>query len=196
MFNRKSHALKGFILLAIIIGIVLVNGCGKLSPTGPENDQAIQKEAFGTQDIEAQWGKVFNLTFLITSEDIVQVDGDTVDICGLGYKSTFVVPDSALTTATNITCTPSRYVTASGAVYIYDFGPEGLKFNKSCDLGIEIAAMEKYNPNPAAPFSSFKLFWWNAKTSSWELQQIDSDLLDGTADFKIDHFSRYGISGE
>ncbi|PJA26142.1 MAG: hypothetical protein CO189_12365 [candidate division Zixibacteria bacterium CG_4_9_14_3_um_filter_46_8] len=195
MFNRKSHALRGFILLAIIIGIVLVNGCGKLSPTGPQNDQAIQKEAFGIEDIEAQWGKTFKGGFLPNQNQQVGTNEDSILIDCFGYKSIFRLPAGSVRQPTLITIAPSRYLTASGAVYVFNFGPEGLNFNESTTLGLDISALEAYNPNPGVPFPSIKFYWWNTSTSTWDLQESDSDFSDGNADFHIDHFSRYAISG-
>ncbi|MBD3170428.1 MAG: hypothetical protein GF307_13165 [candidate division Zixibacteria bacterium] len=197
MSKRTNLIAKIFIPLAIFAGIMLMQGCGKMSPVAPTTtEQADLKDPFGDSQVESQWGRVYSQANHppkgMTPNGVSAADSMHFNV--LGYETRFIVPGGATPNTGSITCSPSNFFTASGMVYIFDFGPDGLTFSASATLEIEMAALEDYNPNDK-PFVGAEIYYFNPSTGAWELQEVDTDIGDGKVEFNIDHFSRYGIGG-
>jgi len=54
MNNRKRIVIRSMILLAVLMGVILINGCGKISPVAPEQNDATLTQPSGAQQIEDQ----------------------------------------------------------------------------------------------------------------------------------------------
>ncbi len=195
MFKRKSVIISSFVFIAVLVGIMLINGCGKVAPVGPDNDQTALKEPFGNEQVEQQWGRVFVMKVDHAVDLITSADHPVeIDIGAGGYNAELDVPPGATGGVVNITAQASAYLTASGMVYVFNFGPDGLEFNEPVKLTIEVDAIEDYDDSGV--FNGAELRYWNPDTQEWEFQEADDDSDgDGKYEFNIDHFSRYGIGG-
>ncbi|MBD3232481.1 MAG: hypothetical protein GF315_02015 [candidate division Zixibacteria bacterium] len=195
MFKSKSVIISSFVFIAVLVGIMLINGCGKVAPVGPDNDQTALKEPFGNEQVEQQWGRVFVMKVdhavdLVTSPD----HPVEIDIGAGGYNAKLDVPNDATDGVVNITAQASAYLTASGMVYVFEFGPDGTQFDKSTTLSLDVEAIEDYDENDK--FDGAELRYWNSDKQEWELYEVDADDDgNGKFEFNIDHFSRYGIGG-
>ena len=110
------------------------------------------------------------------------------------YKAKFEVPQKSLDNDVDITCTPSWYYTASGIVYVLDFGPEGLIFDPPATLEMKVKGFEDFNPT-GKDYIGFELSWYDPENSGWELQKFEVKKDKENIKFDIHHFSRYAISG-
>ncbi|MBD3168579.1 MAG: hypothetical protein GF307_03780 [candidate division Zixibacteria bacterium] len=195
MSKRNKILIQGIVLIAIISAVLLINGCGKQSPLSPTSNNTDMKQAFGPDNVETQWGRVFSMG----SGGLAGISADpnstdTLDTSVLGYESEFIVPAGAVDAQVQITCTPQNYFTQYGMVYVYDFGPDGLTFNQPAILTLDLDALEDYNPTDT-DFNRVELRLYDEASRTWQLIEVDTDLSDGVVEFEIDHFSRYGIGG-
>ncbi|MBD3232480.1 MAG: hypothetical protein GF315_02010, partial [candidate division Zixibacteria bacterium] len=72
MLRRNHLIVRSAVLFVIAAAMLLLNGCGELSPVS--NETEIQKEPFGAEQVEQQWGRVFTMKVdhavdLVTSPD-------------------------------------------------------------------------------------------------------------------------------
>jgi len=115
---------------------------------------------------------------------------------GLLNTSTFYVPpgalDSSVTISVRVETTLVREVftllrrllAPSGLVTEFDFGPDGLRFNRPCTL-------TKKTGQPDGRLMT--LWYFNPRTNSWE--RVDqAPSRNGEVSFPISHFSKYAIS--
>ncbi len=193
MLRQNQLIARSAVLFVIVAAALILNGCGEVSPVS--NETEIQKEPFGAEQVEQQWGRVFVMKVdhavdLITSPD----HPVEIDIGAGGYNAKLDVPNDATDGVVNITAQASAYLTASGMVYVFNFGPDGLEFNESAKLTIEVNAIEDYDDDGV--FDGAELRYWNPSKEVWELYETDTDADgDGKYEFNVDHFSRYGIGG-
>ncbi|MCP4632419.1 MAG: hypothetical protein GY855_05795 [candidate division Zixibacteria bacterium] len=194
MKNRQKGYTRSAFLVMFIIGIMIITGCGNQSPVSPVSDQASHQEPFDPSSIEGQWGRVLGFSMHDMEGGSAGLDGTAIDVSMLGYESKYVIPADAVGDPLDITCVPSNWLTSIGMIYIYDFGPDGTEFDVSTTLSLDMDALEDYNPNSKA-FIGAELRLYNPNTGAWELQEIDTTIIDGKVEFNIDHYSRYGIGG-
>jgi hypothetical protein len=198
MSNRKTIFLKLAALAVIILGILLINSCGKMSPTSPENSVSDQPDPalqFGNEDIESKWGKIFYISLYDAAFGVVDEGGGAMGFGGFDYYAEFQVPADAVDDWTMIYCQASSYSTQSGLVYVFNFGPDGTVFETPATLRIEMAAIDYFSPD-GVKYNGAELNFWNPRTQQWELKGIDKDNDgDGIIEFEVNHFSRYAIGG-
>ncbi len=192
MSKRNGVVIRSIVYFFVVAGILMVNGCGKLSPVS--NEEVDQKEPFGTQQIEEKWGRVFYWSFENAAVGYVDEGGGNMEFEGDGYEAEFTVPNSAVDNWEKLWMRGQAYYTESGMVYIFEFGPEGLQFNVPATLYIETEAIEDFDNDNN--FYGAELNYWNPDKDDWETMEWDDDSDgDGYYEFEIDHFSRYGIGG-
>ncbi|MBD3232336.1 MAG: hypothetical protein GF315_01285 [candidate division Zixibacteria bacterium] len=192
MSKRKGAIIRSIVYFFVVIGIVMISGCGKLSPVSSDNEE--QKEPFGAQQVEDKWGRVFYWSFENAAYGWVDEGGGNMEFEGDGYEAEFIVPDNAVSHWEKLWMEGQAYYTESGMVYIFEFGPEGLQFSESATLLIEIEAIEDYDDDDE--FVGAELSYYNPDKDEWETVEWDDDSDDdGYYEFEIDHFSRYGIGG-
>jgi hypothetical protein len=194
MKNRKALFIKLAIVLAVAVGISIINGCEGQLPVSPADNQNNETIFYGYQDLEQQWGKIVLIDGGTEYETVIDATGGSVDLGDYDSIASFTVPANALDSQVTITSTPSTYLASIGAVYVFEFGPDGLQFNTSAELEFEMSALELYNPNEA-DFIGADLYLYDVAAESWEIIDTDTDIADGEVDFDIDHFSRYAIGG-
>ncbi|GEM_PF-1247656 len=203
MLNRKNFVLKASIFAIIVLAVILINGCGKLSPVAPDNGQGALSEPIGPPPSAAkgggnlsgtqQNGGAHSMHYNMFSK-IFSSRADSANL-GMDYAFEFIVPEGALSDTTTITCQPTRFLSADTLVYVLEFGPDGLAFNHSVKIEFDFSALQDLNPDPTNPYTSAKLYYWDESASQWELQDTDTDVGDGIAELNIHHFSKYAIGG-
>ncbi|MBD3168578.1 MAG: hypothetical protein GF307_03775 [candidate division Zixibacteria bacterium] len=197
MSNRRSVLIRLSVLFLVVFGVALVNGCGKNSPVAPGSEQTDvleQKEPFGPSNVEQQWGRVFYWRFENAAYGYVDNGGGTMNFSGDGYDAQFQVPDNAVDYWVELWMEGQAYYTESGMVYVFEFGPDGLQFREDATLIIETKALKDYNDNGS--IEGAELMYWDPDQQDWQFEEFDDDSDgDGYYEFKIGHFSRYGIGG-
>ncbi len=195
--NRLGRWFVGATFLAAFAAsILLLSGCGDtpMSPTGGE--QALGALQYFdshhgdllTNDTTAAAGKLlgglirnvlYALDYLLVGDDggLLSVELGT-------NTATFEIPVEALNRSTLIVMNAVQTPTPWGEVTVFDFGPDGLVFEKPATLSLETSR---------ANGSELRLFWWNESTQRWDLQE-SCVVRDGRVSFSIHHFSKYGIS--
>jgi len=195
MNNRKRIVIRSMILLAVLMGVILINGCGKISPVAPEQNDATLKQPFGAQQIEDKWGKVFSFSSYNAVVGWVDSGGGTMSFDGTGYEAEFDIPDGAVESWVKLYCQGSAYFTESGMIYVFEFKPDGLVFEKPATLRLEIEALQDFKEGD--PYIGAELLYWNDSTGNWDYQKADGDTDgDGIVEFQIEHFSRYAVGGQ
>ena len=197
MSNRKSVVIKLSVLALVIFGVALINGCGKNSPLSPAStDDAVidQKEPFGASNVEQKWGRVFYWKFDGAAFGYVDEGGGTIEFSGDGYDAQFIVPDNAVNYWEQLWMRGDAYYTQGGMVYVFDFGPDGLQFASDATLIIETKAIKDFDDDDR--FEGAELMYWDPDVQIWHTEEFDDDADgDGYYEFKISHFSKYGIGG-
>lgn len=206
MSNRKNAVLRTLVLASALFVAMIIGGCSQQnSPVSPENNSADLKEPFSHDAVAQQWGRIYGINLFENGVTVVDPgkgdddgddddDGVEVEIDAGAYEAELNVPSNAVNSAVSITAASTAYMTASGMVYVLEFGPSGLVFNTPATLSIEFSAIEDF-ADDGEELIGAEIRYWNPNTSEWELQEIDYDVDDGTVDFTIEHFSRYGIGG-
>ena len=205
MKNTKRWALW-FGMAAMFACAIFLTGCGEdsTSPVAPggtgTNPGALQyvldnyDDPFGAaldaKSGDAQLGA--GSWTLSTSSDTAFVGkaGGTITLKFGGMTSTLKVPADAVCASggscvVKITATAAAFQTPLGLVVLYEFGPDGLKFAKPCELKVFAGFV---------PGQLVSLVWFNPATGLWELQQVAKVYAHGELKFTITHFSKYGIS--
>jgi hypothetical protein len=194
MSNKKRIAF-GIIMSVVLFAAMLIGGCGKNLPVAPGNQENDYEQRFNSQSIEETWGAVRYINPVPRKAELIDENGGIVYLDITGYASELEIPAEALNGSVQINCAAFVYNISSGRVYIYDFGPDGLQFGKSAILKLEMAALSDYCSNPKG-YLGAELWWYNPDGGEWVLREFDNDVDgDGIVEFKIDHFSRYGIGG-
>ncbi|MBD3168041.1 MAG: hypothetical protein GF307_01065 [candidate division Zixibacteria bacterium] len=200
MSNRKNAVLRTLVLASALFVAMIIGGCSQQnSPVSPENDSADLKEPFSHDAVAQQWGRIYGINLFEEKVNLVEPEdeGDSaveVEIDAGAYEAELNVPSNAVDSAVSITAASTAYMTASGMVYVIEFGPSGLVFNTPATLSIEFSAIEDFADDDE-DLTGAEIRYWNPNTCEWELQEVDYDIDDGTVDFTIEHFSRYGIGG-
>ncbi|MCP4632418.1 MAG: hypothetical protein GY855_05790 [candidate division Zixibacteria bacterium] len=144
MLNRKGPYVKLTIVVAVFVGIALINGCGNQSPVSPESTQTDDKVPFGTQQIENKWGRVHYFSFFGGVDGYVDQGGGSMEFEGESYTAEFEIAPGTVNEWTEIHCSISSYETENGLVYVFDFGPDGLAFNPPAKLRMDVRPFESY----------------------------------------------------
>ncbi|MCP4634516.1 MAG: hypothetical protein GY855_16430 [candidate division Zixibacteria bacterium] len=188
---KFSLPFKAAILAIIVIGIAIINGCGKQSPMSPDYNAAEYSDPFASEGLGADWSKVYS--FGSGEADILDSGADfKVPSTGLSKKGgndAGVSPEKI-----NITCDIGYEMSPSGINYIFDFGPDGLSFNPPAALILHKLDFELFNPT-GVEYSEYVLNWYNPDTGEWELEKVVSAGRSGKIIFPIHHFSRYSVGG-
>ncbi|MCP4703513.1 MAG: hypothetical protein GY865_02800, partial [candidate division Zixibacteria bacterium] len=179
------------------LGFGIINGCGKVSPVGPQTEQDYtQQDPYGTETLEHQFGRVA-MGGLESAKISTVIDrhGGVIDIItpARDFETSFIVPSGSLSEPVTITIDPIVSSVGGKEVFIFDFGPSGTTFDPEATLEMRCDALALPS-GIARDYVGFDLYWFNPAVLSWQHQQY----LPATGDvveFDIDHFSRYGIGG-
>lgn len=174
------RALKGlslFGVLAVVLTLFFVVGC---------SNTPLQPEVPEVQQLELGRSPIPMATSTYDQELIEADEGGKIDIERDAYGHEFSVPKDALEATTLITVKSSAEEIFGKSVIVFEFGPDGLVFNKAATLKFEMAELN-------ADASSAKIFYYNPLKKRWEYQ-ASAVVIGGHADFNIDHFSKYAIS--
>lgn len=74
----------------------------------------------------------------------------------------------------------------------FDFGPDGLEFNKPAKLILNARDLVKLKSRYGLN-NIYKLYWLNPETGEWEVYS-EAVCVHGRIIFEIEHFSKFGIS--
>lgn len=102
------------------------------------------------------------------------------------------IPENALTQSTQITIKevledkPTNFAVKIHTS-IYEFGPDGVKFNQPVTIAIKLAVTDDINLEELAPA------WYDHKTGEWVKIPAIIDLKNGLVIFQIDHFTRFAL---
>lgn len=185
--SRKSKQLISLLglLLTLSLSLAFLAGCSS-NATSPEEQipadpKASWFEASAKAD-DAYSGPIIDLGLDVDFLS-VGVSGGLLAFTVDGLAVSINVPTGAVSENVDITVDAKVVKTLLGPIYLFDFGPDGLVFNKPITLR---------QPMPAGQRYAF-LYYFNPDTKVWELQQAVK-VINGYASFSIYHFSKYGIS--
>jgi hypothetical protein len=189
---RDKLGITATVLAGLIAGVFLFAGCGQMgsNPVAPtaEEPQPVFSILGGALDL---------VNNIVNVEETLGVLGGIISTDGgLLNTSTFYVPPGALDSTVTITLRVetnliratfnllNRLLSPSGQVTEFDFGPDGLRFNKACTL-------TKQTGQPDGRVMT--LWYFNPRTNAWE--RVDqAPSRGGKVSFSIYHFSKYAIS--
>jgi len=162
--------------LAIIAALFVFSGCSNQSPLQPETPQSLElaRSVSGSATYTAS-----------TSELITSSDGGTISIVSEGYNHEFVVDPSAVKSDVVISVKASKDVVDRKACIVFEFGPDGLVFDKPASLKFSMGELD-------ASSLSATLYYFDPKLGQW-VSQGSTGVTDGVATFSISHFSKYAI---
>jgi hypothetical protein len=203
---QNGTGLRGLLLAVVLslsfLAIFGMGGCST-SPVEPpsvdtglnESISAVQTldslaaaESFDQQGPVAQ--RILGLLQLTSASDRQPIsnDGCTLRLVFGSDTARFVVPAGAVNrqkfpNAKYIEIRGFRLRTPLGDTYLYDCGPDGLKFV------IPIQLQQPMNSKRLVA----RLLYFNELRDVWELIDL-SPIENGQTDFEIEHFSKYGVS--
>jgi len=167
--------------LAILAAAFIIGGCSQNSPLEPNQSQydlALQSSARGSLP-----------TLLSTTYDagvVTKDDGGTIEISRDSYTHNFDVPSKSVSSDVIITVKTSLDKIGGRTALVFEFGPDGLKFDIPASLNCQLAEI-----NAAA--TSGNLYYFDPDLRSW-IYQGSNAVKDGIVSFDINHFSKYAIS--
>ncbi len=192
MQKTKRSMIQFTLGLLIVAGALgFVAGCGDL-PTSPtvQNDDAgtIVNPKQGDNGVAAS-GLLGNVL-----RDVVGVVRNVVEVVGAlggqictslgnGRKCGLDVPAGALDQPTAISMRVEDFEGRLSSA-IFDFGPDGLVFEKSTTLFYDVK-----DPNGTIK----TLTWFDPVANQWVVQ-AQAKVKNGRVTFSVNHFSKYGIS--
>ena len=174
LYKGYFKALAGGMAVLGISLIFLFFNCSKNLPTAPQNRLAAFSPAKLDPSAAVPISPVMVAFGTAGGEVKFPVGSDT---------ALFSVPAGALDSVVQLTFSTRIVPTVDGKVLfgLYDFAPNGVKFNKSCKLSLPA----RFADGTVVPF-----YWLNPKTGFWELQE-SCYAKSKKVHFKIDHFSTY-----
>ena len=173
---KKTFLLYGLGLLVAAGAVGLLTGCGDL-PTAPLN----------TGDDGGKFSNAGRLAAFPLEEEVeklVGILGGTLDVALGSGPSNLTIPADALNGPVIITMSAEQTKTSGGYYTEFDFGPDGLVFNKPSSLSLTL------------PYPDGKMvacYWYNPSTGKWDWQE-SQPVKNNKVVFSIRHFSKYGIS--
>jgi len=192
MWSKFSLGFKITVTLVVALGVAIISGCGKLAPLSPDTQQEYE-QLTTTQSVESKWG--VNSDFS-SSPGMIGNGADTIFFNLFGFSSRFIVKEDSKSLPVKVACKQSAQRTNQGMRYVYDFGPDGLRFNPAAILDLEMRALDYDNPDPSRPFAKGALYWWDQRRSEWVFLREIQPNGEGRVAFNIDHFSKYSICGK
>lgn len=183
--SKRYVSIMG-LLLAFCLSVFMFTGCSRNS-AAPEVQDPIDKKIeylYETGEADKHYASpsLFELLEVEVSQ-VVGILGGTLSVDLDESSASFTVPAGALLRPTNIALEVTELSTPLGSIYVYDCGPDGTKFKAPAKLTQQVPDGQEY---------AF-LYYFNTSTGVWELQETVK-VKNGFATFKINHFSKYGIS--
>ncbi len=189
-----------FILITVVFALVFI-GCSGNIPVAP-TDQSLSGlekidlvEQIRGDDLfepaEDGWlGR--RQVFVVNQMDValmfepVGAEGGELELILGDEKTVLSIPAGALNMQVEISALVVSYdIVGQGELTFYNFGPDGLVFNKAANLTLETNLAEG---------TTISLYWWNPDNSLWEVEQSATVDENGVVEFLINHFSKYAIS--
>lgn len=182
-------------VFALITGLCLP-GCSENPSTSsdtilPEDDVSFFDQPFD----EVQYARLVELAavdedILFGELPIVADDGGTIVVGTKGNYHEFEVPPGALPYNEIIRVEIIKVESKKDEIaVIYDFDPDGLVFNTSAYLKIDVAKVL----GKRATSANLYYLDESVDTPRWILYDSANAGPDGVAVFSIDHFSKYGV---
>ena len=102
------------------------------------------------------------------------------------------IPEGALTQNTKITIketSQDKPETAAVRLFssIYEFGPDGLRFNRPVTMAIKLAVTDEVDLDLLTPA------WFDIQTRQWVKIPAIIDLKNGLVIFQVDHFTSFAL---
>jgi hypothetical protein len=196
MKKSKSLILKAVIFSVIVVGVLLIASCGKMSPTSVDQsaqDQNGSPDYYGNQAVESKWGRIFYWNVVDKVYGMVDQGGGTMTFDNFDYDCSVTFPEGAVDGWISFTAELTGYNTWSGVIYMFQFGPEGTVFNIPVEIVMDAAALTDGDPD--CELEGADLWYWDPVRRRWFLIDYDMNVDDGLLSFQLEHFSRYAIGG-
>jgi predicted small lipoprotein YifL len=176
-------------LVMTLTAVLALTGCGNQTPIGPTTGNGINALSWidnsridperNGEDVGAAGVKADFQTKAVSPSL-----GGTLQLQLETGPSELFVPPNAVNAPVTITCFAVQIATPYGQVAIYNFGPDGLVFNRPCRLSLTVGVPDG---------RVLSLYWFNESNGQWERQQ-STTVRGGRVQFSVSHFSKYGIS--
>lgn len=187
-FTRKMTGVA-LTFTAILLGALLMSGCGQHNPVAPVTTNGGEDIKHGGDQLFAAGGLYGTLDSLVSfTQALVTVKAGGVVRLGMaGRIHALIVAPNSVSRDALITVKTTTFNIAGRTVVTFDFGPDGLRFLPSAKLTVDASLFGSGRPN------FVRLFWFNPESHQWTLQETRQPRF-GTVVFNIYHFSKYGIS--
>jgi len=193
MKTRTLAYTMGLMLMVGAMGVL--TGCGDMATgpnTGTDDPVVVGNTGKGQDGNTVNNGNVTQTGLIRTllnvveegTNEVVGVLGGVVDVVLPTGQTKLIVPSGAVDGAVNIEMSVRQVEVGGRYNTEYEFGPHGLEFNKATTLRL---------PLPYANGTWVTLRWFNPDSGQWELQER-KQVRNGSVEFSIYHFSKYGIS--
>lgn len=177
--------------LVVLAGVIALTGCGEQA-TAPVNTQynglsSLQwVDSSGSDPFAASNGgpTAAGVKVDFDASMVTPLLGGKVELELETGESELFIPPGAVRLPVVVTAAAVQVTTPYGSVALYDFGPDGLKFNRAAKLDLEVNAAEG---------AVLSLFWYNPASRRWEAQE-SCVVKNGKVKFSVYHFSKYGIA--
>jgi len=180
----------------IFAGLILFSGCGQ-EPAGT------QPTEFEQQDIDLDlaaklisWGENDNgLNCRVSADSIIAEKGGSIRLGWGGPFNRLIVKPNSISKDTYIqisTCFEKGNFHRRDHVVEFDFQPDGLVFDEPALLVLNARVVNALSTRSARD-KTVKLYYYNPDNGEWEFDQ-EARIYRGKVVFRIDHFSKFGIS--
>ncbi|UCC79900.1 MAG: hypothetical protein JSW64_00675 [Candidatus Zixiibacteriota bacterium] len=181
-------ALKGLSLfggLAVVLTLFFVIGCSNYTPVQSTDPDPVELGgiAFGERSLQLSEASTLEE---FDSGYIEKSTGGTIEIERGDYVHEFVVEPYAIEQSTTITVRSVNEVILGKDMVLFEFGPDGLDFEVAAKLAFEIAEIN-------GDATSANLYYYDPVEKKW-IYQDSVSVVEGIAEFEINHFSKYAIS--
>jgi hypothetical protein len=188
------HGLTGGLLVLILsVGLLFVAGCSdnpvSSGSSQPQMSTTLDPQVGGPYDVSAgdlcrygsgwaypRWGGRISLNFGSRINRLIVPPGAV-------NERTFIEVSSCL-----------REGTAKGEKFLeFEFAPNDLVFKRAAYLVLDLKNLRRVIDIKKYEGRELKLYYYNPETQAWELYQV-AKIRFGRVIFKIEHFSKFGIS--
>ncbi len=177
-------------VVPVLLAAFLMFGCGS-DPVSTFNDA----DAAAVSQAPGIWTVDKHQKCWEASGWVTVADGGTVDL-GLRNRgaSLAVAPGSINEDAlVEMTVCINKHPFAGEFEFVqFEFLPEDVEFNPAATLTVKANALKRLKGRRGAP-KVIKLYYFNENSGEWEVA-AKARVKRGKVTFKLDHFSKYGIS--
>ena len=189
--RRTGRAPGLLIVLPVLLAAFLMYGCG-VDPVSPTSDQGSPLSL----------GQAPGHLAVDRTQDCAEVSGwvtveagGSIDLGLKGKGGMFDVAPGSIDQDRLVKISVCRNEHPFGGSFEFvefEFLPDGVTFNPAATLTIKAGSLNSVKKS-AGELKVITLYYFNEATGNWEVA-AEAPVIKGKVVFKLDHFSKYGIS--